>query len=407
MASAGAAGGEQPPRPRPRPRRWSRSVDHDDGVAARPRARARSRGRSRDEPPVTIATASVDAHRALLMAPRPRVAPVESPDRGPWSFRLRLSMSARRPPVLLGRAGERQLLDRMLDNVRGGQSAVLVIRGEAGVGKTALLHYCARQAAGFRVARIAGVESEMELPFAGLHQLCAPMLGAPGRAPGAAAGGACGSRSGCPRAPRPTASSSRSPRSACWPRSPPSGRCCASSTTRSGSTPPPARCSGSSRGGCWPSRWRSCSRCATRRASASWSGLPELALEGLADERRARAAGDRDPGPPRRARARPAGGRDARQPAGDPGAPARAGGDAAARRARAAGRRTRCRGGSSRASCAGSRRCPDEARLAAAGRRGGAGRRPAAAVARRRAARARSRRRPPPRRRGCWRSASA
>src|SRR4051812_29865641 len=86
-------------------------------------------------------------------------------------------MSSRRPPVLLGRAGERQQLDRLLDNVRAGQSAVLVIRGEPGVGKTALLHYCARQAAGFRVARVAGVESEMELPFAGLHQLCAPMLG--------------------------------------------------------------------------------------------------------------------------------------------------------------------------------------------------------------------------------------
>jgi DNA-binding CsgD family transcriptional regulator/tetratricopeptide (TPR) repeat protein len=85
-------------------------------------------------------------------------------------------MAARRPPVLLGRAGERQVLDQLLENVRGGQSAVLVIRGEAGVGKTALLHYCARQASGFRVARIAGVESEMELPFAGLHQLCAPML---------------------------------------------------------------------------------------------------------------------------------------------------------------------------------------------------------------------------------------
>jgi len=86
-------------------------------------------------------------------------------------------MALRRPPVLLGRAGERQVLDRVLENVRGGQSAVLVVRGEAGVGKTALLRYCARQASGFRVARIAGVESEMELPFAGLHQLCAPMLG--------------------------------------------------------------------------------------------------------------------------------------------------------------------------------------------------------------------------------------
>src|SRR5215212_11617227 len=92
-------------------------------------------------------------------------------------------MAARRPPVLLGRADERELLDRLLENVRAGHSAVLVVRGEAGVGKTALLHYCARQASGFRVARIAGVESEMELPFAGLHQLCAPMLGRLGALP--------------------------------------------------------------------------------------------------------------------------------------------------------------------------------------------------------------------------------
>ena len=92
-------------------------------------------------------------------------------------------MAPGRAPVLLGRAAERELLDRLLENVRAGQSAVLVVRGEAGVGKTALLHYCARQASGFRVARIAGVESEMELPFAGLHQLCAPMLGRLGALP--------------------------------------------------------------------------------------------------------------------------------------------------------------------------------------------------------------------------------
>jgi DNA-binding CsgD family transcriptional regulator len=85
-------------------------------------------------------------------------------------------MAAPRPPALLGRASEREALDRLLEGVRGGQSAVLVIRGEAGMGKTALLQHCAQRASGFRVARIAGVESEMELPFAGLHQLCAPVL---------------------------------------------------------------------------------------------------------------------------------------------------------------------------------------------------------------------------------------
>src|SRR5215211_2488119 len=86
-------------------------------------------------------------------------------------------MSASRQLSLLGRAAERQVLGRLLEDARAERRAVLVLRGEAGVGKTALLDYCARQAKGFRVARIAGVESEMELPFAALHQLCTPMLG--------------------------------------------------------------------------------------------------------------------------------------------------------------------------------------------------------------------------------------
>jgi len=85
-------------------------------------------------------------------------------------------MAAPRLPAFRGRTSERAVLDRLLERAREGQSAVLIIRGEAGVGKTALLRYTARQASGFRIAQIAGVESEMELPFAGLHQLCAPML---------------------------------------------------------------------------------------------------------------------------------------------------------------------------------------------------------------------------------------
>src|SRR3954447_12858896 len=85
-------------------------------------------------------------------------------------------MAERSPPALLGRAGERELLDRLLERVRGGQSGVLVVRGEAGAGKTALLRDCAHLESGFRVAWIAGIESEMELPFAGLHQLCAAEL---------------------------------------------------------------------------------------------------------------------------------------------------------------------------------------------------------------------------------------
>src|SRR3954453_10631031 len=79
-------------------------------------------------------------------------------------------------PVLLGRRSECETLDRLVATVRAGQSAVLVVRGEAGVGKSALLVYLIERASGCRIARAAGVESEMELPFAGLHQLCGPML---------------------------------------------------------------------------------------------------------------------------------------------------------------------------------------------------------------------------------------
>jgi AAA ATPase domain len=78
-------------------------------------------------------------------------------------------------PAFRGRTRERNELDGMLDRVRDSESAVLVIRGDAGIGKTALLRYCARHASGYRVAQIAGVESELEMPFAALHQLCAPM----------------------------------------------------------------------------------------------------------------------------------------------------------------------------------------------------------------------------------------
>src|SRR6476619_8424200 len=85
-------------------------------------------------------------------------------------------MLANRAFDFLDRTAECEQLDRLLAHVREGQSAVLVLRGQAGIGKTAPLDYAARQASGFRVAEIAGVEAEMELPFASIHQLCAPML---------------------------------------------------------------------------------------------------------------------------------------------------------------------------------------------------------------------------------------
>ena len=75
-----------------------------------------------------------------------------------------------------GRRREYDLLDQLLDSVHAGESRVLVVRGEPGVGKTALLDYLAEQASGCRVAHSAGIESEMELVYAGLHQLLTPML---------------------------------------------------------------------------------------------------------------------------------------------------------------------------------------------------------------------------------------
>src|SRR5690349_7962611 len=84
---------------------------------------------------------------------------------------------------LINRGPERDALDRLVVGVRGGQSHVLVLRGEAGIGKTALLGYLAAAAQGCRIARAAGVESEMELAFAGLHALCAPMFGRLGHLP--------------------------------------------------------------------------------------------------------------------------------------------------------------------------------------------------------------------------------
>jgi DNA-binding CsgD family transcriptional regulator len=78
--------------------------------------------------------------------------------------------------VLRGRKVELAALDRILDEVAAGRSGTLVLRGDAGEGKTALLEHAVERARGFRVERAAGVQSEMELAFAGLHQLCAPVL---------------------------------------------------------------------------------------------------------------------------------------------------------------------------------------------------------------------------------------
>ena len=79
-------------------------------------------------------------------------------------------------PALLNRQQERAALDGLLADLRSGRGRALVVQGEAGVGKSALLEYMVGAATDMQVARAAGVESEMELPFAGLHQLCGALL---------------------------------------------------------------------------------------------------------------------------------------------------------------------------------------------------------------------------------------
>ncbi|HEY1003408.1 MAG TPA: ATP-binding protein, partial [Streptosporangiaceae bacterium] len=79
-------------------------------------------------------------------------------------------------PVLVDRQREREALDSLLEDLLSGRGWGLVVRGEAGVGKSVLLEYAAGAAGDMRVARAVGVESEMELAFAGVHQLCAPLL---------------------------------------------------------------------------------------------------------------------------------------------------------------------------------------------------------------------------------------
>src|SRR6266436_3765059 len=77
---------------------------------------------------------------------------------------------------LLGRQRERAVLERLLDAVRDGHGAVLLVQGDPGVGKTALLDYAVEAGEDFRVVRAAGVEGEMELDYAALQQLCSPIL---------------------------------------------------------------------------------------------------------------------------------------------------------------------------------------------------------------------------------------
>src|SRR5215831_1119645 len=89
-----------------------------------------------------------------------------------------MAQPRKRPPALTDRLSECRALDRLVEAVRAGDGRALVVRGDSGIGKSVLLDHLAAKASSSRcrVARAVGVQSEMELAFAGLHQLCAPML---------------------------------------------------------------------------------------------------------------------------------------------------------------------------------------------------------------------------------------
>jgi predicted ATPase len=97
---------------------------------------------------------------------------------------MRIDNPASRMMTLHGRRRECQTVDQLLAAARSGRSGALVVRGSPGIGKSALLGYAMESASGFRQARATGVQSEMELAFAGLHQFCGQMLGRLHRLPG-------------------------------------------------------------------------------------------------------------------------------------------------------------------------------------------------------------------------------
>jgi DNA-binding CsgD family transcriptional regulator len=149
--------------------------------------------------PPTVAPVAHDGAphaRGLTGHARPRAPP--SAQRSAAGAQCSWAVLSGHPP-LRGRDEERRTLDGLLNAIRAGESRALVVHGEPGVGKTALLDHLVARASGCRVARAAGVQSEMELAFAGLHQLCAPMMDRLDQLPGpqfSALGAAFGMRRG-------------------------------------------------------------------------------------------------------------------------------------------------------------------------------------------------------------------
>src|SRR6478609_8388608 len=111
-------------------------------------------------------------------ASRTSLGPLAVPARGFRSPTRLESFSTRGGDAmrLLGRRAECEFLDTVLADALDGQSRVVVLRGDAGAGKSVLLDYVVERGCGWRIAAAVGIESETELAYGGLHQLCAPML---------------------------------------------------------------------------------------------------------------------------------------------------------------------------------------------------------------------------------------
>ena len=291
-------------------------------------------------------------------------------------------------PSLRGRGTECALLDDVIAAIRAGESRTLVLHGEAGVGKTALLHYAVESAAEMRPLRAAGVESEMELAFASLHQLCAPLLESAERLPPPQRH-ALEIAFGLSEGPVPDrflvglallTLLSEAARGAsfalCRRRRAMAGRGVGKDAR--------VCCAAASRGAC-----RALARRARRRAGSS--GAPRAGRHGAPQRRRARASAFGRPVSARRPRPRSHRGGDARQPARVIGAAAWIDGNAARRWLRPVGLASvvdAARGEFPTPARSDSGACP----TLAAGRRRRAGRRPVARMACSRATRDRERR---------------
>src|SRR5213078_2524310 len=166
---------------RPSPVMVSTPVAGEAGTASCPCApsRATTLAPTRPLPPMTTIFMTFLPVVVRDVEDRPRTTPrasVGDPSRAPSRVGVVAMANPDAARGLLGRRSECETLDGLLQSVLSGQSEVLILRGEPGIGKSALLEYVVEQASGWRVVRAAGVQSEMELPFAGLHQLCGPML---------------------------------------------------------------------------------------------------------------------------------------------------------------------------------------------------------------------------------------